>query len=299
VKRFMIPTLMLCAAILSSSCAILELGTQIGVATGKISPDQAKSINRVGTAGEKAFQGFTPENEYWIGRSVAATILKAYKPYDNPAANKYLNELGQTIAAFSDKPETFGGYHFLIMDTDEVNAFAAPGGLILVSRGLIRCCRTEDALATVLAHEVGHIELGHAMSRISSGRLTELGTVFGAEVAKNAGGAELAKGVEILEGSISDIVNDLVKNGFARSDEYNADKAAATIVARVGYSPLALKEMIVEAGKKAPEGSAGFGKTHPTTDQRLNKLGPSLAGAAPVSTPQERQARFQKALKGV
>ena len=59
--------------------------------------------------------------------------------------------VGQTLAAVSDRPETFKGYHFAIMDTDEINAFSAPGGLVMISKGMIRCCRNEDALAAVLA----------------------------------------------------------------------------------------------------------------------------------------------------
>lgn len=298
-RKFLIISSLVCTAALISGCALLEVATGIGAATGAITPDQAQSINRVGTATEKAFQDFTPENEYYIGRTVAATILKGYKPYDNTAANRYLNQLGQTIAAFSDKPETFGGYHFLIMDTDEVNAFAAPGGLVLVSRGLLRCCKTEDALAAVLAHEVGHVELGHAMKQISKGRFTDLVAIGATEGLKNFGGDNLAKAGEIFDGTISDIVTGMMKKGFAKGDEYGADKAAAKIMSRVGYSPLALKEMIEEAGKKAPEGSAGFGKTHPTTEQRLKELKSSLSGAAPLTTPAERQARFEKALKGV
>src|SRR5215510_3183280 len=135
---------------LSSGCStVSQVGGIVGQATGFVSADQAKSITQSAQALEKTFQDITPEQEYYIGRSVAATVLGTYKPFDIEQANAYLNLLGQTVAQFSLKPETFGGYHFLLLDTDEVNAFAAPGGLILISRGMVRCCQNEDELVAV------------------------------------------------------------------------------------------------------------------------------------------------------
>jgi len=151
---------------------VAQYGTMAGEAAGVITSDQAASINRSAVAAEKTFQDITPKQEHYIGRSVAATVLEAYKPYDRASLNQYLTVLGQTLAQYSDKPETFGGYHLLVLETDEINAFAAPGGLILVSRGLLRCCRSEDALASVLAHEIGHVQNQHGLRAIKRGRLT-------------------------------------------------------------------------------------------------------------------------------
>ncbi|HOW68055.1 MAG TPA: M48 family metalloprotease, partial [Verrucomicrobiota bacterium] len=135
------------ALALGAGCAaVTQVGTSIGQATGIVSAEQSESINRSAQAIEKTFQDITPEQEYYIGRSVAATVLNTYKPFDQQQANNYLNLLGQTIAQFSNKPETFGGYHMLLMDSDEINAFAAPGGLVMISRGMVRCCKTEDEL---------------------------------------------------------------------------------------------------------------------------------------------------------
>ena len=111
---------------------------------------------------------------------MAATVLVTYKPFDREQANAYLNLLGQTVAQFSTKPETFGGYHFLLLDTDEVNAFAAPGGLILISRGMVRCCKSEDELVAVLAHEISHVDHQHGLKAIRKGRLTSALTTLGA-----------------------------------------------------------------------------------------------------------------------
>ena len=132
-------------------------------------------------------------DRYYIGRTVAATVLIKYRPQPDQNLNRYLNEMGQALAQFSTRPETFGGYHFLLLDSDEINAFAAPGGLILVTRGLVQCCRNEDQLAAVLAHEIGHVEKMHGLRAIRSGRLSSALTVLAVEAGKNLGGAQLAE----------------------------------------------------------------------------------------------------------
>ncbi|MBW2091638.1 MAG: hypothetical protein JRI34_05880, partial [Deltaproteobacteria bacterium] len=137
-----------------SSCATTmtatsKITTTIGVKAGALDEEKAEAIQKEVTEAAKSFRDFTPEQEYYIGRAVGATILNQYRPYEEPEANLYLNLLGQTLAQFSELPETFNGYHFLILDADDINALSAPGGLIFVSRGLLRCCEHEDALAAV------------------------------------------------------------------------------------------------------------------------------------------------------
>lgn len=180
------------AAAIAGCATVAEMATTIGQQAGVLTPGQSESINRTAQAVEKTFKDITPEQEYYIGRSVAATVLNAYKPFDRDAANEYLNLLGQTLAQASDKPETFGGWHFLILDTDEINAFSAPGGLVMISKGMIRCCKTEDALAAVLAHEIGHVQNQHGLKAIKKGRLTSALTILAVEGAKNLGGQDLA-----------------------------------------------------------------------------------------------------------
>lgn len=283
-------------AMLVGCSTITELGTSIGVATGKMTPQQAESINKSAAAVEKTFQDITPEQEYYIGRSVAATVLGAYKPFDKGDANAYLNELGQTLAMASDRPETFGGYHFLVLDTDEVNAFAAPGGLILVSRGMIRCCKSEDALAAVLAHEIGHVQNQHGLKAIKKGRLTGALTTLALESAKNLAGSDLAEVTKAFEGSISDISGTLMNSGYARNLERDADAAAVTIMKRVGYNPEALVDMLAEMQKNWKTDGPGFAKTHPTPDSRIVDIKKLIGAApAPVAKPAERQKRFEAA----
>ncbi|MDP6491504.1 MAG: M48 family metallopeptidase [Kiritimatiellia bacterium] len=278
---------------------ITQVSTSVGVATGKISTQEADAINRTASAAGKAFEQITPEQEYYIGRAVTATILTDNKTANLKNATHYLNVLGQALAMHSDKPETFGGYHFAIMDTDEINAFAAPGGLILVSRGLLRCCRTEDAVAAVLAHEIGHVQLLHGLRAIRKSRLTSALTILAAESAKNLGGEQLTELTTAFEGSISDITGTLVNSGYSRTLESEADAAAITIMQRTGYNPSALKDMLKQMQARMPADDKGFGKTHPSPTDRIADITPLLPQAETGAVVKARQKRFEKAMKGV
>ena len=291
--------LLLLAAGCQTLDTVTDLGTSIGVATGTITTDQAQSIGRTTKAVAKTFEDITPEQEYYIGRAVAATILDTYKLYRNDAATRYLNTLGQALAMASEKPETFGGYHFAIMDTEEVNAFAAPGGLIMVSRGLLRCCRSEDAVAAVLAHEIGHIEKLHGLKAIKQGRLRSALTIVAVEAGKNLGGEQLAEVTAAFEGSITDITDTLVNGGYARSQEREADQSAVAIMRRVGYNPMGLVDMLQQMDRLMKPDDKGFGKTHPDPADRVADLKALVRGSGPIQRPAAREARFKAAMRGV
>ena len=301
-KRLLLGTAAL-AALVITGCETLDkltdLGTTVGVATGAINQEQAQSINRTASAVGKTFDTITPEQEYWVGRTVAATILSANKPYDNEAATRYLNTLGQYLALGSDRPETFGGYHFAIMDSDEINAFAAPGGLILVSRGMLRCCHTEDQVAAVLAHEIGHVALKHGLKSIDKSRMTSALTTVLSEAGKNLGGKELAEATKAFEGSISDITSTMINNGYSREFESQADRAAIPILRNAGYDPHALAAMLAEMSRRLKPGGHDFAKTHPDPKVRIKDIS-SLTQGDPAQAPSAaREARFEKAMRGV
>jgi predicted Zn-dependent protease len=283
-------------------CATLdkltEAGTGLAAATGVINADQAQSINKSVSAVGKVFESITPEQEYYIGRTVAATILSKNKPYDNRAMTSYLNTLGQYLSLFSDRPETFGGYHFLVMDTPDINAFAAPGGFIMVSRGMLRCCKSEEALAGVLAHEIGHVELNHGLQAIDKSRLTAAATILGTEAAKNLGGKDLAELTKTFENSISDISSTVMNSGYARKFEFQADKAAVTILTRSGYSPNGLVSMLQQMEKNLKPGGHDFAKTHPAPQDRITELTKLITTMHPADTA-ARQARFGDTMRGL
>ena len=292
-------SLALALAIFLTGCDTLNQMTQgvtsAAASAGLINTDQAESINKTTAAVSKTFEDITPSQEYYIGRTVGATILHKYKPFDKEEPVRYLNTLGQALALASERPETFGGYHFMILDTSEINAFAAPGGLIFVSRGLIHCCKTEDALAAVLAHEIGHVQLRHGLQAIEKGRITSAVTTLAAESGKNLGGQQLAELTKSFEGAITDITGTLVNNGYARKLEFQADASAVKTLKNIGYDPNALVAMLEEMDRHLKPGGAGFAKTHPQPKDRIDELRKIIRTVDTRPAPaKERAERFEK-----
>ncbi|MFZ0482181.1 MAG: M48 family metalloprotease [Desulfobacterales bacterium] len=292
--------IMLALPVFISGCktmeAVTNIGTTIGQSVGIISESQAESISKSSKAVARSFEDFTPEQEYYIGRTVGAVITNKYKPYNNKRVNAYINLLGQTLAKASDMPETFNGYHFLILDSDEINALAAPGGLIFITRGMLRCCRDEDAVAAVLAHEIGHVQFKHGLQAIKKSRVTSALIILGTEGAKTFGGEDLANLTSTFEDSISDITSSLVNNGYSRKFERQADIAAVTILKRVGYDPNGLVDMLKVMEKKLKPGGPDFAKTHPSPESRIADIQKHIGKYAKVHEPKVRQKRFLAAL---
>lgn len=282
-----------------------ELGTDIAVAAGAMTEEQGDSLKRSVNATVTAFEKLTPENEYYIGRAVIAGLLgqkqdgrARYPVLDRPDLNRYVNQLGQALALLSDRPETFGGYRFLVIDADEINAFAAPGGLIVITRGMVRCCRSEDALAAVLAHEIGHVQLAHGLHSISKSRFTGAWTTVLAEAGKTFGSRELAEAVQAFEGSISDVTKTLVVDGYSRGAERDADAAAVVILRRAGYDPHALVDMLEQMQQRLKPAGMDFAKTHPPPAARIRDIRAKLT-QAPAAPHAGRKQRFDRMTKGV
>ncbi len=244
----------------------------------------------------KGFADLTPQEEYFIGRAVAARILGMYRPDGDQAATRYLNAVGLTLAQASAVPETYGGWHFILLDSDEVNAFAAPGGFIFVTRGLYRSCRTEEQLATVVAHEIGHVTLRHGLGAIKTSRLTEAFAIIGTEAVKEFTGANLAKLTEAFAGTIDDIIDQMVSLGYSRWQEYAADAEAGRIAYGAGYNPAGLTEFLRTLQEKSAKADKkGFFSTHPPAADRLEKVKALIAAEKLAGeTEPARTARFSK-----
>ncbi len=288
--------IMLVLPVFMSGCKTMEAVTNIGTSLGMITESQAESISKSSKAVARSFEDFTPEQEYYIGRTVGAVVINKYKPYQNKKANAYINLLGQTLAKASDMPETFNGYHFLILDSNEINAFATPGGLIFITRGMLKCCRNEDALAAVLAHEIGHVQFKHGLQAIKKSRITSALIILGAEGAKTFGKEDLASLTATFEDSISDITATLVNNGYSRKFERQADTAAVTILKRISYDPNGLVDMLKVMDKKLKPGSPDFAKTHPSPASRIADIQKDIGKYAGGKGVKARQARFLAAL---
>jgi predicted Zn-dependent protease len=153
--------------------------------------DRAEKALKVGTAFRKSFADLTEEEEYYIGRSVAAHILSKYDLYHKIArarASAYL-------------------------DTREIVAFAAPGGFVFISRGMISSIKNEEELAGVLAHEVTHISERHGLKAIKQSRLVEAFSILAKEVKSEA---EVQKLTQHFEGVLKDIIKTLMEKGYSR-----------------------------------------------------------------------------------
>ena len=278
---------------------VAKVGTGIGVASGLIDSQQAESIQKSAIAVARTFEDITPEQEYYIGRTVGAVILEQYKPYKNTQAESFVNLMGQTVAQASDRPETFGGYHFMLLDSSEINAFAAPGGLIFITRGMLRCCQSEDAAAAVLAHEIAHVSHKHGLQAIQKSRVNDALTTLAMESAKSFGSEELASLTQTFEGAITDVTATLVNNGYSRMLEKEADAAAVANLRRVGYDPNGLTQMLQAMEQRLKPGGLDFAKTHPPPESRIADIRKIIGPYKPVNILEARRRRFRSALGNV
>jgi predicted Zn-dependent protease len=255
-----------------------------------------ESLAKTSKVVAKSIENFTPEQEYYIGRSVAAIILSKYHPGNSRQINEYLNLIGQSLAQASDMPEIFRGYRFQLLDSDEINAFATPGGHVFITKGLLRCCRNEDAVAAILAHEIGHIQLKHGIQAIKKARITDALSTIATESVKVLSPVEVSKLTETFSGAIADISN-TINNGYSRSFEYEADQSAQIILSRLGYDPNGLVEVLMVMEEQLKPGETGFARTHPAPRDRIDEVQKKTGlKYSPVQAPDERHARFKKAV---
>jgi predicted Zn-dependent protease len=262
-------------------------------------PVPVDSVMKSVDAITKAAETLTPKDEYFIGRTVGAGIVSRYSVKENPVVNNFLNILGQTLVMASDKPSTFKGYHFLMLNTDEVVAYAAPSGFIFVSKGMIKLCKNEDELAAVLAHEIGHVQHSHAIAAISTSRWTSAATTIASESTKQFVGGIAGVVFQAFEGGIDDITQTLVNTGYARGQENEADATAIQIMQRVGYDSSALVRVLENMKASVPAGSTGFMSTHPAPDDRIADIRPLLTSAISISPNIDRDKRFKTFLNAL
>jgi predicted Zn-dependent protease len=214
---------------------------------------------------ERALENITPEQEYFIGRAVGANLLTNYRIYDeNQNLTLYLNQITAAIVINSSKPEIYNGYHTAVLDSDEINAFATPGGHIFITRGLLNCAKSEDALAAIIAHEIAHIQLHHSIQAIKSSRVVSAVTEAGSSVA----GLALPELAEVLDEAAEEIVTAL-QGGYSQNQEFAADIRALELLVSAEYEPSSLLTMILALEQIQPRHPGGFNQTHPTPEDRI------------------------------
>ena len=281
----------------SISGAINKAGSKVksGV-DGKVSAENVnESFKDAQEAADKAQEEITPEQEYYIGRAVAAKILAKYKVYNSPKAQKYLNVICRAIAAKSERPDLYRGYFVVILDTDEINAFATPGGHIMVTRGLLKCTDSEDSLAAVLSHEIAHILLQHSVKAIKKSRTANAVVKTGSSIAMAASGGNDGAKENLAEfsESVDAIVANMLEHGYSKSQEFAADAKALELMANAGYNPRAMDSMLNMLDKNTPkDAGSGFGKTHPSPQARLKNVSSKYGKYKVNDTSAARKKRF-------
>jgi beta-barrel assembly-enhancing protease len=292
--------------------ALTSCGTiGLSVDRGQIASNIFTNREQLGKNSDSTEEGYSPEQEYFIGRGVAARILgdKRYPASTDEKVRKYVNLLGICLASSSTKPETFHGWHFLVLDSTEINAFSAPSGFVLASRELLRCAKSEDEVAAILAHEIGHVVLQHGINAISAANKAAAAKENAKTVFKGAVRVELPFGISIgvdklgklFNVSVLDIVETLANKGYSREQEYQADAAAVSILLAAGYDPRALVRMLEVMQTKWKKDGLGFMKTHPAPADRIKEAEKAIAAASAPAAPTAtaaaaRQARYQAAL---
>lgn len=287
------------------SCEVVEGFVQAAGAVGMIDKktvdSSIKAINASSKSIDSALEDITPEQEYYIGRAVAANILSKYKLYTkNPKLTNYLNKICAAITINSALPYSHGafkGYHVAMLNSREINAFATSGGHIFITRGLVSTAKSEDALAGVIAHEVAHIQLQHSIKSIKNSRFAQAVSVTGKSTVDVATGLTGVNINALMDESIGDIVQTLLDNGYSQSQELDADNTAMRLMAWAGYNPSGLIDMLksLNAAQKPGE---GFGKTHPSPSTRISNAEITILLYGGVKdTSAKRKARFAAALK--
>lgn len=273
-----------------SGCTSQALSDLAGIANMAGNKDVENAFSSMSKAAEE----FTPENEYYIGRSVAANLLTNYKVYENKGLESYLNKICQALVVNSEDPYLFNGYHVKVLDTTEVNAFSTSGGHIFVTRGLLSCAESEDALAAVIAHEIGHIQLKHSIKSIKKSRNTEAIKATLNATMSSIGLSDLAND---LDDMVGDAISDMVNNGYSKSQEYDADKLAVELMALAGYNPDAMVDMLNKMAELQKGKKGGFYKTHPSPKDRISHLSSALKKNQVEDTTEYREDRYKKNVK--
>ena len=248
----------------------------------------------------EAAKDITPGEEHYIGRAVAAMILSKYPLMSNPGLTRYLNEVGLLVAYSSERPETFGGYHFAVLNSDEPNAFACPGGLILVNKGLLKQIQNEDELAGVLGHEVAHVADRDGIKAIKKSRWTKFAFYTAGEVGKHYTPQEVSQLVGEFQNVVTDVAKRVMDAGYSQKDEKEADEKGMIFAANAGYNPNALIDFINHEAAAGIGHATGPFSSHPKHDIRvmnLTKVKDSLGSSA--ATEAIRTARFKAAIAGL
>ncbi|MFA6014836.1 MAG: M48 family metalloprotease [Gallionellaceae bacterium] len=229
--------------------------------------------------------------EITLGRQIAARILGRFKAYDDPALIKYVNLVGLSLAKQTNRPEL--NFRFMVLDSNEVNAYASPGGYIFVTSGALKLMNDEAELAGVLAHEIAHITEKHVVKElnIKGADHAELAQLIGAssESARNAFVQAVDKGLDII-----------FKGEYKREDELQSDSSAVMLCALGNYEMSGLARYLDRVRSVKGE-VPDDGQTHPSYANRISLINNMIGNSGVEGKSRVNLDRFAvatKALKG-
>jgi hypothetical protein len=209
----------------------------------------------------------TEAEERSIGEDVSLKIRTRFGVVQDEAVTKYVTLVGTALAQQSERPKL--NWTFIVLDTDGVNAFASPGGIVHITRGALGLIQNEAELAGVLGHEITHVSHKHAVNAIQKGNMMK--------AASETAGSRVAF-LDTLANKVYDIV---IENKFDRNDEMDADKTGVALVQKLGYAPNGLAAFLTtldERNKDVPTQNGLFA-SHPDTKARIDKVQSTGSGA--------------------
>jgi beta-barrel assembly-enhancing protease len=215
----------------------------------------------------------TEAEEIKIGEDVSLRLRTKYGVIQDADVHRYVSLVGNVVKEKSSRSSL--PFQFIVLDTDGVNAFAAPGGFIHITRGALSLMKNEAELAGVLAHEIAHVTEKHTIHAIQKGKLVQMGSDQ-TSVSSNPAVFQRLK----------DEAFKAVFAGFSREDELDADEHGITVAAGAGYAPNGLP-VFLDALKQRNSGSdrpQGLFSSHPQMDERLQKLAAIIASHNWTST---------------
>ncbi|MEO2066124.1 MAG: M48 family metallopeptidase [Desulfurobacteriaceae bacterium] len=223
----------------------------------------ACGVVRTSPFGETSFILIPTSQEVAIGAAAARKVESKEKLCKDPIVNQYVNWVGQRIASVSDRHDI--KYHYKVIEKDELNAFALPGGWVYIYTGLLKKLKNEADLAFVLGHETGHIVGRHAIRRLQ--------LIYGINfiLSLTLSGKELSP----VEEQVLKVLYQIVISGYSRKEEFEADAMGAYYAGKAGWNPVASIETIEildSLMKFKPSGVEELFTDHPTNRKRIENL---------------------------
>ena len=214
------------------------------------------------------------QQEVEMGASYAQQINSQLPIVADPEINRYINVLGDSIAKLADDRNL--EWHFYVVNANEVNAFAVPGGFIYVNRGLIERADKLDQLAGVLGHEIGHVTQRHSIQQMQQMQKANIGVTLACILTSICNSQAGQAAINVAGGAVF--------ASFSRKDESEADAEGIKNVVRAGIDPRGIPEMfekLLEERSRRPEGVDAWFSTHPLEEDRIAATQAQIAQQVP------------------